>query len=161
MRKIFCFVTILILTLFTSSTYAQSPLTDTNDKKKPFLIDDVHTESLLKAKEALLAPKLVASSVIKNLTDKQMRDISKIEKCRNKRLSKIEKKITLAQSKLMNYQTETVRNSSKIDKTIDSISELVINYKKEIAKASAKIRSKLNANQQLVFDKQTSNRFDY
>lgn len=161
MRKIFCFVSILILSLFAMNIYAQNPLTDTNIEKKPFLIDDVHAESLLKAKEVLLLPKLMVSTFVKDLTDKQIRDISRIEKCRNKRLSKIEKKITLAQSKLMNYQTATVRNRSKIDKTIDSISEQVINYKKELAKASTKIRSKLNANQQLVFDKLTSYHIDY
>jgi len=144
---------ILLFVSFANIIFAQNTLQDNRTKNQPILIDDTHAESLKLAELKLTAIPTSALITINDLTDKQIKCISRIEKCRNKKLTKINNKLALRKTKLVELQVDAKNNEKKINQKLNKISKLAICYKKIISKSSNKIRSKLTQNQQLEYDK--------
>jgi hypothetical protein len=143
----------LLFTCFTNVFYSQSPIQDNRSKNQPILIDDTHAESLKLAELKLTAIPPSALKTINDLTERQIKCISMIEKCRDKKLTKTNNKLVSYKIRLTEFQLDENKNQLKINRTLNMISKLAICYKNTISKSSQKIRSKLTQKQQVEFDK--------
>jgi len=143
----------LFISSFTNIFYAQSPIPDNRGKKQPILIDDTHAESFKLAELKLTAIRASALNTINNLTDKQIKCIGRIEKCRDRKIREINHKLASIKTKLIEFQADVKNNENIIAKTTNEISKLAIDYQKTISKSSYKIRSKLTQNQRIEYDK--------
>lgn len=153
MKRKYIIILSLLFTSFTNVFYAQSPIQDNRSKNQPILIDDTHTESLKLAELKLTALPPSALKTINDLTESQIKYISRIEKCRDKKLTKTDNKLVSYKIKLAEFQIDENKNQLKINRTLIMISKLAICYKNTISKSSQKIRSKLTQKQQVEFDK--------
>ena len=153
MKRKYIIILSLLFTSFTNVFYAQSPIQDNRSKNQPILIDDTHTESLKLAELKLTALPPSALKTINDLTESQIKYISRIEKCRDKKLTKTDNKLVSYKIKLAELQIDENKNQLKINRTLIMISKLAICYKNTISKSSQKIRSKLTQKQQVEFDK--------
>lgn len=145
---------ILILSLLAGSilAYAQHSTPIHQSGNTPVLINDLHAESLKQANSKLTGIPLSATEVINNLTPEQIKSITRIEKCRNKKLKKIQACITKQKNNIEELTNADKKNDKKISKLADKISRLASNYQKTLQSASTKIISKLNNDQQKEYN---------
>jgi len=153
MKKKHIILLSLLFVSFINILFGQKTLPDNRTKNQPILIDDAHAESLKLAELKLTTIPASALITINDLTDKQIKCISRIEKCRDKKLTKINNKLASNKTKLIELQVDANNNENKIKQELNKISKLAICYKKAISKSSNKIKSKLTKNQQLEYDK--------
>jgi hypothetical protein len=153
MKRKYIIILSLLFTSFTNVFYAQSPIQDNRSKNQPILIDDTHAESLKLAELKLTALPPSALKTINDLTESQIKYISRIEKGRDKKLFKINNKLQSCKTKLIELQVDAKNNKKIIAKLTDEISKLAIDYQKIISKSSDKIRLKLTQIQKVEFDK--------
>lgn len=147
LKNIFLIV-IAITCLATIQAQNGKPLA--NPHEKPVLINNLHPQSLQDAAEVLSDKQLSALTVIPNLTTKQKKCISKIETCRDKKLSKVRTEIDKLKTELLTLKTEN-NNLRKIAKTEEELSKLIVDYRNIARKAKTKVESTLTEQQKKLY----------